>query len=463
MRWWARIRDLEQRTRPLPPAVGRALAARWDGLPAHVKTPAQLIGRRSLGCEGTHGVFPRCNFSCKPCYHSADANKVAVDGPHTITEVGRQVGFLSQQRGPGAHSQLIGGEVSLLSADDHAATIAVMRAAGRHPMSFTHGDIDEAYLRALVTGPDGKVRLPFVSFAGHFDTTMYGRRGAEKPTTERALNPFRKDFAAMFSRLRTDLGVKSYLAHNMTVTPDNVDQVADLIKDCHAYGYRMFSFQPAAFVGNTHRWTAEYRSVTDDDVWAQIERGAGTRLPYRAVQFGDLRCNRVVWGVYVGDRFVPTLDDQDPADLRVRDLLFETFPGNALGEPVRAVRAVKYVRSIVSKPRSIPMAVGWARRFVRRAGGLRQLRHGMHPVTFVLHNFIDADLVGPAWADLQQGRLSDDPARRATQERLQACAYTMGHPDTGELVPACVQHSVLDPEENRQLVQLLPLSPRRSS
>ena len=33
----------------------------------------------------------------------------------------------------------------------------------------------------------------------------------------------------------------------------------------------------------------------------------------------------------------------------------------------------------------------------------------------------------------------------------------MGHPDSDQLVPACVQHAILDPQENRELVTLLPL------
>jgi hypothetical protein len=46
---------------------------------------------------------------------------------------------------------------------------------------------------------------------------------------------------------------------------------------------------------------------------------------------------------------------------------------------------------------------------------------------------------------------------RATQERLGACVYAMAHPEQGRTVPACVQHSVLDPGENRELRRLLPL------
>jgi hypothetical protein len=71
---------------------------------------------------------------------------------------------------------------------------------------------------------------------------------------------------------------------------------------------------------------------------------------------------------------------------------------------------------------------------------------------------MDAHLVRPAWDGLQRGELSEQPEIRATQERLQACSYAMAHPDSGELVPACVQHSVLDPVENLELQELLPLA-----
>jgi len=78
-------------------------------------------------------------------------------------------------------------------------------------------------------------------------------------------------------------------------------------------------------------------------------------------------------------------------------------------------------------------------------------------VTYVMHQFMDAAEVKPAWELMQRGQTSDDPRVRATQERLAACHYVMAHPEDGTLVPACVQHGVLDPAENRQLRVLLPL------
>jgi hypothetical protein len=129
-------------TRPVDPATAAALERRWRELPAHARTEAQLLGRRTAGCEGTHGVFPRCDLACTPCYHAREANRVRTDGGHTVVEVDRQMAYLRAQRGTGQHAQLIGGEVSLLSPDDHAAALQTMIAHGRKPMSMTHGDFD---------------------------------------------------------------------------------------------------------------------------------------------------------------------------------------------------------------------------------------------------------------------------------------------------------------------------------
>ena len=84
------------------------------------------------------------------------------------------------------------------------------------------------------------------------------------------------------------------------------------------------------------------------------------------------------------------------------------------------------------------------------------MRHPPRPLTFVMHNFMDARVVGPAWDLLGRGEVSDDPDVRAAQERLRACAYLMAHPDRDELIPACAQHAVFDPETNRRLARVLP-------
>ena len=85
------------------------------------------------------------------------------------------------------------------------------------------------------------------------------------------------------------------------------------------------------------------------------------------------------------------------------------------------------------------------------------LRHRVVPMTFVMHRFMHADDRRPGVGSARTGREERRPRIKETQERLLACSYAMAHPETGRLVPACVQHSVLDPVENRELAQLLPI------
>ncbi|THA27199.1 radical SAM protein [Streptomyces sp. RKND-216] len=453
------LRALERATRPTDPELADVLERRWAELPEVAKTPGQVLGRKAVGCEGTHGVFPKCNLKCTPCYHSRDANRVRVDGPHTLEQVRAQMALLRRLRGPRAHAQLIGGEVSLLPPDDHAAALEVMREHGREPMSFTHGDFDEEYLTALALGPDGRRRVHRLSFAAHFDQFMYGRRGIERPESEQALNLYRRRFTDMFVRLRREHGVRFFLAHNMTVTPGNLEEVADVIRDCHAMGYGMFSFQPAAFLGDERRWKESYREATPDAVWAEIERGAGTPLDYRVFENGDVRCNRTAYGFYVGRRWYPVLDGGDRRDLVVRDAFFRYFGNTVFTGTPPAVLAVRLARAVARHPAAVPLAVRWLGRTVRRVGVGRLLRNRLRvrPVTFVMHQFMDAEDVAPAWEMMRRGEQADDPRLRETQERLTACHYAMAHPEDGTLVPACVQHAVLDLAENAELRTLLPL------
>ena len=461
----ARLREVEIATRPEHPDLQAALAARWAELPAHVRQPNQLLGRRMTGCEGTHGVFPRCNLACTPCYHAKEANRVRTDGDHTEREVDRQMALLREKRGPGQHAQLIGGEVTLLGAEHHARALLAMRRHGRKPMSMTHGDFDYDYLEALALDPrTGAPRFAHLAFAGHFDSLMFGRRGIRRARSEAELHPYRERFCAMFERLEREHGVTHYLAHNMTVTPRNLDEIAGVVRDCRAMGFRMFSFQPAAYIGNEARWRDEFRAFSAGEVWRRIEEGAGARLHFRAEQVGDVRCNRTAHGLYARARYVTLLDEDDPRDLRALEDFLLAFGGMDFAAGGRALRAARAARAIGRHPAVARSGTAWAARLLRRAGGARAiLRERPRAITYVMHSFMDARDVRPAWELLQRGELSEDPDVRATQERLQACSYAMAHPDSGTLVPACAQHAVLDPLENQRLQELLPLrAPERS-
>ena len=453
-----RLRELESKTRPEHPDLTRALAKRWEELPAHVKQPNQMLGKRMTGCEGTHGVFPRCNLACTPCYHAKEANRVRTDGDHTEAEVDAQMALLRRHRGPGQHAQLIGGEVTLLGAQDHARALNAMIRHGRKPMSMTHGDFDYDYLVALAIDPrTGERRFDHLAFAGHFDSMMFGRRGIKRVEHEVDLNPHRRRFCEMFQRLEREHGVTHYLAHNITVTPRNVEQVPQLVRDCRHMGFRMFSFQPAAFIGNQARWKDSYREFSTDEVWKRIEEGVGARLHFNAEQVGDVRCNRTAHGVYVGDRYETLLDEDDPRDAQALADFIAAFGGMDFEDGSRRLRAARVARAVAGHPALVRSGVPWAARLGSRLGGPLTIRRGKpKAVTYVMHSFMDARHVRPAWELLQRGEVSDDPKIRETQERLQACSYAMAHPESDTLVPACTQHSVLDPLENLRLQELLP-------
>jgi hypothetical protein len=451
-----RLRELELATRPEHPDLERALAARWDELPAHVKTRKQMLGRRTAGCEGTHGVFPKCNLACTPCYHGKEAQRIRVDGAHTTENVDAQMAFLREVRGPGQNAQLIGGEVTLLPPDDHAAALQAMIDHGRKPMSMSHGDFDYDYLEALALDPKtGRPRFRHLSFAGHFDSLMFGRRGIKRAKDEMELNPYRRRFAEMFQRLEREHGVTHYLAHNMTVTPRNIDQIPDVVRAVRPMGFRMMSFQPAAFVGNRARWKEDFRAFSTDEVWARVEEGAGAKLHWDALHIGDVRCNRTAYGFYAGDRYVPLLVEDDEADARFLDRFIDGFGGMDFVAP-KGILAARLARAVAREPRVLPVAAGWLRRAAGRAGGLRALKDAQ-AMTYVMHSFMDARTVRPAWEAMERGETSHpEPAVQETIERLRACSYAMSHPEDGRVVPACVQHSVLDPEENLRLMELLP-------
>ena len=452
----AHLRTLLAAWRPVHPDTAAALSRRWSELPETARTPAQLLGRRTAGCEGTHGVFPRCNLACTPCYHAKEAQQVRTDGPHTLAEVDRQMAYLRATRGTGQHAQLIGGEVTLLGPQAHADALEVMERHGRKPMSMTHGDFDEEYLRALALTPEGRPRFRRLRFAAHFDSLMLGRRGMPRPRREADLDPHRRRFVAMFQRLEAQHGAAFDLAHNMTVTPANLGQVADVVRSCTTMRFGMLSFQPAAHVGNARRWKEDYRAVGIDDVWREIERGIGARLPWAHLQMGDPRCNRSAYGILAGGHWTPLLDDRDPRDLRVRDRFLDVFGGMDFERPAVPL-AIALARVAGRRPALARVGAGWLARFVRRAGPVRLLTGRPRALTFVVHAFMDAGVVRPAWESMERGETATDPEIRAAQERLQACSYAMAHPDDGRLVPACVQHSVLDPQENLALRRILPV------
>jgi hypothetical protein len=156
-------------------------------------------------------------------------------------------------------------------------------------------------------------------------------------------------------------------------------------------------------------------------------------------------------------------DGDDPRDLATRDAFFHHLGAVNFTGTAPPILAAQMLRLALRHPSTLAIAGSWLARTVRRVGVRRLLRYPrVRPVSFVMHRFMDAGDVQQAWELMQSGKTSDDAQIRETQERLSACHYAMAHPENGTLVPACVQHSVLDPAENAALRKLLPIAEVRS-
>ena len=444
------VLTLERATRPQPPELERALARRWDELPAHVKTPNQMLGQRMSGCEGTHGVFPRCNLACTPCYHSRQANRVRVDGGHTVAEVDAQMALLRDQRGPGQHAQLIGGEVTLLGPDDHARTLEAMLRHGRKPMSMSHGDFDYDYLERLALDPDtGRRRFSHLAFAGHFDSMMFGRRGLparERGRAEPVPREVLRDVPAAPARARDHaLPRPQHDGHAAQPRPGRRRRRA--IAVTWAFACSRSSPPPSSATRTAGRTTTA--RVSPDAVWREIERGAEARLHWRAVQVGDQRCNRTDPARSSVTAMSPCSTRTTPATPGCCASSWRPSAAWTSRPRARCSRSARLAPSRAAQACCRPPSGGhrgpgtgrrtpWA---PRRPAASRHVRHALlHGCASRAPGLGSAAKSATAATDPDRSARHRSDCRRArTRWRIQR---------TGTLVPACVQHAVLDPAEN---------------
>ena len=100
--------------------------------------PGQAIGSYAVGCGATHGVMERCNFGCRACYLSSQANQ---QPPLPFEEVRNQLLQMRDYFGPGGNVQITSGEVTLLPAPELARIIRTAKELELSPMLMTHGDV----------------------------------------------------------------------------------------------------------------------------------------------------------------------------------------------------------------------------------------------------------------------------------------------------------------------------------
>jgi MoaA/NifB/PqqE/SkfB family radical SAM enzyme len=232
---------------PVPPDARDALDAAWARVDPKHRTPNQMFGRHEEGCGATIGVMPRCDFACRGCYLNDTANTTPA---LSVAAVTAQLDVLREHLGPWGNVQLTDGEVTLRDTDEVIEILRHARSIELIPMLITHGDSflrDPGLLtRLMVEGGLEEVSL-------HIDTTQRGRRDKtfKYATTEAELMDLRTQFAEMIRHVRTETGRNLRVASTITVTADNLPEVADIVRFAQANAdvFRMVGLLPVAPVG----------------------------------------------------------------------------------------------------------------------------------------------------------------------------------------------------------------------
>src|SRR5436305_11420510 len=269
----------------------RILGERWAGLDPALRLPGQGMGQKATGCGATIGIQPRCDFACTGCYLGREANHV----PSLPTAgVLRQLDELRRWLGPKSNVQITDGEVTLRPVEELLAILRYARSIGIIPMMMTHGDNlrrRPGLLERLMT----EGGLTEVSI--HVDITQRGRDGYKAPKSELELMPLRDELAAMVRQARRSTGRPLRAAMTLTVTQDNLPQIADVVRWLvrNRDAFSLVSFQPLAQVGRTRK---SQRGVTATDLWREVGRAtAEFGLPLDGtgpMHLGHTECTRFV-------------------------------------------------------------------------------------------------------------------------------------------------------------------------
>lgn len=316
---------------PVLPETRAHLREIWEALPPFLRTHQQMFGRHAEGCGATIGAMPRCDFSCTGCYLGEEANRIP---PLRVEAIKKQMRQLRPVLGARGNLQLTDGEVTLRPVEEQIELLRYADSIGLIPMVMTHGDTfrrQPGLLERLVA----EGGLMEVSI--HVDTTQRGRKGAryKDAKTEGELNPLRDEFAEMLREVRRKTGRKIAAATTMTVSPENLDGVPDVMRWLvrNADVFKMISFQPMAQVGRTVDGLGGGVSV--EALWDRVAEGLGedrARVMDGAMSLGHPGCNRYVPVYVVRDRdaeprVVTARQVSDPLDEKLNVLFWERNGG----------------------------------------------------------------------------------------------------------------------------------------
>lgn len=407
------------------------LAERWETLDPALRLPGQGLGRKATGCGATIGIQPRCDFACTGCYLGNEANDIPALPTAAIL---RQLDELRRWLGPKSNVQITDGEVTLRPVDELTEILRYARSIGAIPMVMTHGDNlrrqPGLLERLMVEGGLTEISI-------HVDITQRGRDGYRVPKSELELMPLRDEFAAMVREARRRTGLPLRSAMTLTVTRDNLPQMADvvrwLIRNRDAFG--LVSFQPLAKVGRTRK---NQQGVTADALWREVSRATadfGVELDGTGpMHFGHTECTRFVPLVAIerpgeAPRLFRAIRDE-PEDVAI---MSEFFANGLGGATFRDDRPLEKVARFLGMARAAP---AWTLGRVRRWASDRCRREVGISLSRLLLETLRGRLRFDGITLTSHHFMSPEETRTPVgQQRLAACVFRL--PYKGEMVPMC--------------------------
>ncbi len=424
---------LETLFHPVPSESKRLLSEKWDALSEEFRTPQQLYGRHQEGCGATIGAMPKCDFACRGCYLSANANRIPAS---PIEDIKKQIRTLRAFLGPKGNLQLTDGELTLRDTDDVIHLIQYAYEVGLTPMLMTHGDTfrqDATLLPRLVQ--EGGLR----ELSLHIDTTQRGRLGYKHAVNETDLNPLRLEFAERIRSIRRDTGISLRTASTVTVTRENLAEVGEVFRCLLDLSdvYHLVSFLPAAQVGRSQAGFGG--GVRMEDIWRELSLESARDLQHHLWVQGHPECNTMITGVSVQDghspvRFLPLVSGgQSPREEFPRKFV-QRFGGIDFRDDTSRTAKLRATGLLLHAPKLMLWDGGrWLYAQIKhlypeqRIMRLRQWCRGdikTRPFSVVVHQFMSREEV-------------DSPLG---QERLAHCTFKV--PDGDRLISMCEMNTL---------------------
>jgi len=407
------------------------LEERWAELDPALRLPGQGLGQKATGCGATIGIQPRCDFACTGCYLGREANDVPAMSTAAVL---RQLDELRRWLGPKSNVQVTDGEVTLRPVEELTEILRYARSIGIVPMVMTHGDNlrrRPGLLETLMT----EGGLTEVSI--HIDITQRGRDGYKAPKSELELMPLRDEFAAMIREARRRTGRPLRAAMTLTVTQDNLPQIADVVRWLvrNRDAFSLVSFQPLAQVGRTRK---SQRGVTATDLWREVGRATSDfGLPLHGagpMHFGHTECTRFVPLLALerpGEepRLFQGIRDE-PEDVAVMSEFFaHGLGGMAFRDDLPLEKAARFLGMVRTAP-------GWMFGRVRRWIDARARAEAGMPLSRLVIDGLRGRLRIDGLTLTSHHFMSPQELQTPVgQDRLAACVFRL--PYKGEMVPMC--------------------------